>query len=194
MAGYGQNMMSIRNQASDLWTQMLKQAQGLQSGQTSPWNLPEFQQYQQQYQNYMDKFLKNIYAQGTARGLNPGAAMNQFGEQGIKGLNEAMMNLASQAYGRIPQYAQGGMNEWNNFANLWLKKQEQDLKEKEYNQANSMGWLKALVGAGAGLSLAEPWKLFGGGSNVNSGGGWGNGGMNFDPASMQKAWSDYGVN
>ena len=81
MAGYGQNMMDIRNQSSDLWTQMLKQAQGLQSGNIDPWELPEFKQYQQQYQDWMDKFMKNIYSQASAKGMNPGAVMQQLKDQ-----------------------------------------------------------------------------------------------------------------
>jgi hypothetical protein len=151
MAGYGQNMMDIRNQSSDLWTQMLKQAQGLQSGQANPWDLPEFKQYQELFQNMIDKMGKNLYANATAKGINPGAMMNQLGEQGIKGLNQGMMDLFTKAYSRIPQYAAQGNDMWNKFAQLWLQKNQQDMQQQAMSQANTKGWVNSAVGAFTGL-------------------------------------------
>lgn len=157
MAGYAQNMLNMRSESSDLFNQILQQAMGLQSGKIAPWELPQFGQYQQLYQNNMENLMKNLYANMSARGMNPGMAMNMLGEQGIKGLNQAMMNLFTNAYGGLQNTATQGLNNWNQLAKLWLDKRQQDQQMDMFNKQLTQSYLtkgaSALAGGLSGLPL-----------------------------------------
>jgi hypothetical protein len=150
MAGYIGNMMDIRNQSTDLWTKMLKEAQGLQSGNINPWDLPEFQQYKELFQNMMDKFGKNLYSNASSRGMNPGALMDQLGEQGIKGMNQGMTSMFTEAMNRVPQYAKGGMDQYNQFIKNYLQGEQLDQQQDMYSEGVKNAWINKFVGATTG--------------------------------------------
>jgi hypothetical protein len=148
---YGNVTVQNRDMGADIWSQMLKQAQGLQSGNINPWELPEYKQYQQQYQDWMDKFMKNLYSQASAKGMNPGAVMQQLKDQIPQQLGKAMQDFTTQAYGRVLPTAQGGIKNFNDMLNQWMQKQQLDFQKNQASQQNTMGWAKTGIGALTGL-------------------------------------------
>ena len=167
----------------EYWQNELQNMMGIKSGETQPWELPEFKAMAGSYNSQADNNLNNIIRQLSQRGIQGGAAsgvINNAVDTNSSNLLKIIQAIFQQAGQRGGIAADKGLD--------WQKSQEQLWAQlhgmrKQEDQANNRFWME-LASKGAAAAAGAMAGGAGGGAGAaggQAGGMAGAGGMADSP-------------
>ncbi len=155
--GYAQNLIGMRYKSSSLWNKMLEEAMKIQSGEMSPMDLPQFKQFEELFNTQRSKQMQDVFQKASSRGISGGALsslLSNMDESSTSTLSDAMLKMFSEAKSGVSSTAQGGMENWLNFAKLAASidqyKKNLEAERKRQISQNIMSGIGMMAGGIAG--------------------------------------------
>ena len=164
----------------EYWQNELQNMIGVKSGDTAPWELPEFKAMAGSYNSQANNNLNNIIRQLSQRGIQGGAAsgvINNAVDTNQSNLLKMIQAIYQQANQRGGMAADKGID-WQKFQQQMWAQQHQANKIADATKSGQMfNMLKSLTGMGAGALAGMGGSGGGGASGGAAGGLAGSGGL-----------------
>lgn len=145
--------MSWFNQAKSYWQNELANMSGIQQGNMTPMELPEFKGMQSTWNANMDNILQNAIRQLSQSGVQGGKAnqlLSSLGSADQSGLLKMIQAIYGQANQRGTQAANTAFD-WKKFMmNYDLQSDAQKAQNRQTDFGQWMGAIKTAAGMGLG--------------------------------------------
>src|SRR3990172_13397633 len=158
------------NLGNQMWTDLMKKIQGVQSGRITPQELPQFKQMQE-YVNKLGGITdQNLMREEAGRGVT-GGALSDLMRRSQEQRNQEMMKVINQLYGQAgqmaPQVGQQGMEPFWKMAQLWSQRKGQHSRQ---NLIKTQMWMEGISKALQLVGVAAAGGMAGGSMGAGSAG------------------------